>query len=115
MGHTDLNRKSWYIRANVAQVPYTEALTQLNGTVQTRHREVCTVQFQMYLKSGWGVIYLCNNHKMVRWWAIPLKQYIRSPSIQIYISLNTNISRHFQVRHVSGTPSSGQQETPGDK
>ena len=49
--HTNLNCKIWYIRATVARVPYTKVLTLLNGTVQIRHHEVGTVQFQMYFKS----------------------------------------------------------------
>ena len=35
--HTNLNCKTWYIRATVARVPYTKVLTLLNGTVQTMH------------------------------------------------------------------------------
>ena len=36
--HTNLNCKSWYIRATAAQVQYTKVLTLLNVTVQTMHR-----------------------------------------------------------------------------
>ena len=36
--HTNLNCKSWYIRATVARVPYRKVLTLLNGSVQTMHR-----------------------------------------------------------------------------
>ena len=37
-GDTNLNNKSWYIRAPLAPVPYMKVLTLLNGTVQTMHR-----------------------------------------------------------------------------
>ena len=37
ISHTNLNSKSWYIRATLARVPYTKVLALLNGTVQTRH------------------------------------------------------------------------------
>ena len=45
---TNLNCKSWYIRATVARVPYTNVLSLSSRTVQSLHREVCTVQVQMY-------------------------------------------------------------------
>ena len=47
--YTVCNECTWNIVFTANEGPC--VLTLLNGTVQTIHREVCTVQFQMYFKS----------------------------------------------------------------
>ena len=67
--HTNLYRKSWYIRATVSRVPYMKVLTLLNGAVQPMHCYVCTVRFQMYFKLVWIVHVLKQNYlRLYMYW-----------------------------------------------